>query len=217
MTTRQKYYINIFILGAIAVLVCSYVLVGNGAAALPLNNSLKLQDLAQTFAALIAWLFVVALFVERAVEVIVMVFRDQQADLLDEAEAHTAATAAALAVSTTATPADKDKAAKDAATAREQKVIYRGDTKQLAMSISFILGILVSLAGVHALNGILAKDTVSGPLFKILDVFITGGMIAGGSEGIHRMANAFTSTMDSLSTRADQAAQKKKPEPMITN
>lgn len=30
-------------------------------------------------------------------------------------------------------------------------------------------------------------------------------LLAGGSEGIHRMANAFTEFMDSPSARADQA------------
>ena len=35
---------------------------------------------------LISWLFLVALFLERAVEVVVMVFRDEEADLMDESE-----------------------------------------------------------------------------------------------------------------------------------
>src|SRR5260221_5023325 len=39
---------------------------------------------AQDFAGLIAWLFALALFVERAVEVVVMVLRDREADLLDK-------------------------------------------------------------------------------------------------------------------------------------
>ena|SRR5579872_864254 len=38
------------------------------------------------FAGIIAWLLAVALFVERAIEVVVMVFHDQKSDLLDEAQ-----------------------------------------------------------------------------------------------------------------------------------
>jgi hypothetical protein len=38
-------------------------------------------------------------------------------------------------------------------------------------------------------------------------------MLAGGSEGIHRMANAFTSFMDSLSAQAD-ASQKRATDAM---
>lgn len=40
----------------------------------------------ETFASVIAWLFAVALFVERAIEVVVLVFRDQTAELLDRDE-----------------------------------------------------------------------------------------------------------------------------------
>jgi hypothetical protein len=176
----------------------------------------------QAFAGLIGWLFVVALFVERAVEVVVMIFRDQQADQLDEAEEHAVRVvktaikkAAALAGDNTAAPADK-KATTDAVeavrpalvTARENKLVYRAETKEIALLISFVFSVFVSLAGVRALHGLLLDATPTGNLFTVADIVVTGAMLAGGSEGIHRMANAFTSFMDGVSARGDQAQRK---------
>jgi len=170
----------------------------------------------QLFAGLIGWLFAVSLFVERAVEVVVLVFRDQQADALDEAEARATAMVAALAGSAATSQADKDKAAKDAATARAQSVTYRAETKEMALLVGFAFGVFVSLAGVRALHGLLADSAPTGTLFTVADIVVTGAMLAGGSEGIHRMANAFTSFMDSLSSRAD-ASQKKAEDSMKAN
>jgi archaellum biogenesis protein FlaJ (TadC family) len=165
----------------------------------------------QVFAGLIGWLFAVSLFVERAVEVVVLVFRDQQADALDEAEARATAMVAALAGSAAAS-----QAAKDAAAAREQSVTYRAETKEMALLVGFAFGVFVSLAGVRALHGLLADSAPTGTLFTVADIVVTGAMLAGGSEGIHRMANAFTSFMDSLSSRAD-ASQKRAEDSMKAN
>ncbi len=169
---------------------------------------------AQVFIGLIGWLFAVALFVERAVEVVVMVFRDQQADLLDEAE-ELAARASASAIQKAAVlagdnpgkPAATDTAeaaAKTYADARHNKVVFRAETKEFALLVGLVFGIFVSLAGVRALRGLLVDNGCYVPLFTVADIVITGAMLAGGSEGIHRMANAFTSFMDGISARADQ-------------
>jgi archaellum biogenesis protein FlaJ (TadC family) len=145
------------------------------------------------------------------VEVVVLVFRDQQADALDEAEARATAMVAALAGSAAAS-----QAAKDAAAAREQSVTYRAETKEMALLVGFAFGVFVSLAGVRALHGLLADSAPTGTLFTVADIVVTGAMLAGGSEGIHRMANAFTSFMDSLSSRAD-ASQKRAEDSMKAN
>jgi hypothetical protein len=211
MKTDRLLHFKLSILGMLVAFMCIYVLVCNGKlpVQLPFNTSLKLQDLAQNFATLLAWLFAVALFAERAVEVIVMVFRDQEADLLDQAE-NDATENLKTATDITGIAAARQKLAD----AQKSTVLYRARTKEIALIISFALGILVSFAGIHALGGVIApstgKDDGSITLFKILDILITGAMIAGGSEGIHRIANVFTSTMDSLATRANQAQKNSK-------
>jgi len=160
----------------------------------------------QAFAGLIGWLFVVALFVERTVEVVVMIFRDQQADQLDEAEENAARD---FTNATKKGAADAVEAARQAlATARQNKLVYRAETKEIALLIGFVFGVFVSLAGVRALHGLLLDATPTGNLFTAADIVVTGAMLAGGSEGIHRMANAFTSFMDGVSARGDQAQRK---------
>jgi hypothetical protein len=166
----------------------------------------------EVFAGLIGWLFAISLFVERAVEVVVLVFRDSQADLLDEAAAR-ATKAVALLAGAAASKEAVDAAVKDANTAHDQKIIYRAETKEIALLVGFVFGIFVSLAGVRALHGLLSDSTPTGTLFTVADIVVTGAMLAGGSEGIHRMVNAFTSFMDSLSTQAD-ASQKRAADAM---
>ena len=39
-------------------------------------------------------------------------------------------------------------------------------------------------------------------IFGLLDVFLTGGLIAGGSDGIHKIAQVFYDFMDATAERA---------------
>lgn len=168
----------------------------------------------EAFTGLIGWLFAVALIVERAVEVVVMVFRDQQADLLDEAEnqaikkfneATKAANALALNDPTKASADNSVNAVKATLIAiQHSKVVYRAETKEVALLVGFAFGIFVSMAGVRALHSLLDANSSDGIFFTIADIVVTGAMLAGGSEGIHRMANAFNGFMDGLSARTDQ-------------
>lgn len=181
----------------------------------------------QTFTGVMAWLFAVALFVERAVEVVVMVFRDQSADLLDDAEAQAKADWEAKAkvsadamTTIVATQAQKSAAVQAAKEARQkfddahkENVVYRAGTKEFALQVGFAFGLLVSLAGVRTLHELVDWEAlkqcvgVLPPLsrvFTLADIVVTGAMLAGGSEGIHRIANVFTSFMDTTSDRIDQ-------------
>jgi RsiW-degrading membrane proteinase PrsW (M82 family) len=155
------------------------------------------------FAGLIVWLFAVAVFVERAIEVIVMVFRDRESDLLDEAEQ-----SAQQAVASASDDAAKKTAQDNLASAHHAVVVYHATTKEFALRIGFLLGALVSLAGVRALHGLVPDTVTTGRWFALADIVVTSAMLAGGSEGIHRMANVVTSFADSLSTQLDQKNKK---------
>jgi hypothetical protein len=92
---------------------------------------------------------------------------------------------------------------------QNRELHYRADTKRIATLVGFMLGALVSLAGVHSLGSLLVLDTTGKPqdlgaLFYLADLIVTSAILAGGSEGIHHMTEAFTSVMDNLSARADQ-------------
>lgn len=71
--------------------------------------------------------------------------------------------------------------------------IYRSKTGVLAMRISFVIGLFVSLAGVHTLGEILDTEDLHGlnrGLFITIDVVLTAGLIAGGSKGINNISSA---------------------------
>jgi hypothetical protein len=165
----------------------------------------------QAFLGLIGWLAAVALFVERAVEVVVTVCRDQGADAIAIKQKHAAADAKkADAAVTAAGPAAADAlrqasaaAHKDAEDADDEMTVYSAITKEFALKVSFCFSLLVSLAGVRALHGLVPDNAVTGRLFTVADIVVTGALLAGGSEGIHRLANVYTSFTDSASRRLD--------------
>jgi hypothetical protein len=174
----------------------------------------------QAFAGLVGWLTAVAVFVERAVEVLVLVMRDHRGDVLGIAEEQAAeavqrATVALPSPASTATPqqiADANQALQSAcaqlAAAHEQSVVYRAETKEFALKISLVFSLAVSLAGVRALHGLIPDAVTVGQWFSFVDIAITSALLAGGSEGVHRMANVVTSFADGLSTQLDQKNQK---------
>lgn len=177
----------------------------------------------ELFTGLIGWLFAVALLVERAVEVVVMVFRDQRADQLDKDEGDATKKLNEAAKSADALRGDDPnkaaavdaarKAADSLAAVQDEKLAYRAETKEIALLTGFVFGIFVSLAGVRALHSLLADKAVAGTLFTAADIVITGAMLAGGSEGIHRMANAYNSFMDGLSAKGDQVQRNAQQDP----
>jgi hypothetical protein len=160
---------------------------------------------------LLAVLFLVALLAERALEIFVATWRSPEASQLD------------LAVRTCEQDADRlqarpepdPSALRDARVALEeaksQELRYKCGTRQAALWAGLALGFLVSGVGVRALET-LVDPALSGwsasqsAAFRLVDVLLTGGVIAGGSEGIHRIATVFDSFMSATAKRAKHSA-----------
>ena len=118
-------------------------------------------------------LYIVALFVERALEVFIKAWRQGGRIHLEEE-----------------IRSDND----DQAKAEKEKnlVRYRAGTQRRALLSGFTLGILVSLAGVRLLGPIfdVSGSGTSGfqvAVFQFADIVITAGLIAGGSSMIHEL------------------------------
>lgn len=146
----------------------------------------------------LSWLFVVALFIERAVEVIVSVLRDGGASPLDLAvkgaqekiDEQTRVTPGAVAYL-------------DGLHAAQRKLAdYRSETKELALCVSFVLSLFVSLAGVRAFSSIVGAVPVGNWLFAAADIIVTGAVLAGGTDAIHQMLNVFTNFMGAAADKA---------------
>ena len=142
-------------------------------------------------------LFIIALFVERAQEVYISAWRKLGREKID-------ADIAQLKEQIKNTQAADDKK-KGKLKGLEGKLLeYRHGTRQIAFLGAMILGVLISLAGPRILAEVVVVHGDMGAwqvaVFNGMDILITGGLIGGGSEGIHKLVKLITDFLDA--TRA---------------
>ena len=118
-------------------------------------------------------LYIVALFVERALEVLIKAWRQGGRGLLEEG--------------IRSENTDEEKAIKERELER-----YKAGTQRRALLAGFTLGILVSLSGVRLLGPIFdvsgsGASEFQAAVFQFADIVITAGLIAGGSSTIHEL------------------------------
>lgn len=157
---------------------------------------------------LLSGLFVVSLLLERSLEVFVTAWRGphtaeldltvgKQRNQLEEIKKVAAndATAAAAAL----------------AQAEEERTNYKSDTQRAALWSGLTFGLLVSAVGVRSLQALVDGAALSKAShlqvvgFHLMDALLTGGLIAGGSEGIHKITQVFTNYMESSAKRIKDA------------
>ena len=119
-------------------------------------------------------LYILALFVERAIEVFIKAWRQAERWKLEKTVE-------------TASPRNRVQA--------EQKLqAYRAGTKRAALLVGLTIGIMISLAGVRILDVVFSGITGDFQLFmfRFTDVLVTAGLIAGGSSLIHELMTLIT-------------------------
>lgn len=157
----------------------------------------------------LAVLFLVALLAERALEIFVGTWRSpgmNQLELVVHAVEHRLARLRARS--------RPDSRALRGATAeledaKRQERQYRCVTRQIALWVGLTLGLLVSGVGLRALETLIDPNGWSASqasAFRLVDVVLTSGVIAGGSEGIHRIATVFDNFMSATAHRAKGTA-----------
>ena len=141
-------------------------------------------------------LFLVSLFIERTVEVLMIVWREKGKQELKSDLALARNNPGGRSGKNTHKMTVKEK---DATKSFE---IYGAETKALAISTAFMLGILVSVLGFRVLQSIVdpvslgALPTVQRSMFTGMDVLITGALIGGSSKGIHEFIEAFLNMVE---------------------
>lgn len=97
--------------------------------------------------------------------------------------------------------------------AEKELALYRINTKLKTVPCGLFLGILVSALGFRTLQPLLDPSAVAelsrfhATFLRTTDVMLTGGLIGGGSDGIHKVIQAFVDFMESTSKRTKAAAQ----------
>ncbi|RCJ23068.1 hypothetical protein A6S26_00430 [Nostoc sp. ATCC 43529] len=83
-----------------------------------------------------------------------------------------------------------------------QRAAYKADTRTIALWTSLLVGLLISAIGVRSIEPLLIIDSnnqIQLVIFRSLDALLTGGLIAGGSEGIHQIIQVFINFMEATS------------------
>ena len=109
-------------------------------------------------------LYIIALFVERALEVLIKAWRQGGKARLEQEV--------------------------DDGQRKRKLEEYKAGTKRRALLVGLTLGLLVSLSGVRLLGPIFQFSSISAfqeALFHFTDIIITAGLIAGGSSTIHEL------------------------------
>ncbi len=152
-------------------------------------NTQAFLNVAQVFAPLV----LVAAFVERATEVVMTGLRGGESDQL-EADLD-AATAAAQAA-----PSPESAAAVRAL--QRRLLAFKSTSREVAFLLASGLGIGAALCGIRGLAGLLAPTQAQppSPSFNLLDILLTGLVIGGGADGIHKMVQAILGFVQGLPT-----------------
>lgn len=146
---------------------------------------------------LLTSLFTIALFLERSLEVFVTTWRGPEAADI-ESQVKTAEQLIQMAQ-----PGLSNKpAAEQLATLRKLQAQYKSKTQRYALWAGLGFGIVISAVGVRSLETFAMADALTKlpavqlVAFRVVDVLLTGGLIAGGSEGIHKLTQVYTNFMD---------------------
>jgi hypothetical protein len=170
---------------------------------IPNPQLLKFSDAAlANVGNVLASLMLVALFVERAVEVIMTVWR------AEIAQRHEARLTRAQQVAGANAALDPEVAAAEITLWR-----YKAQSRRIAFALTLTLGFFLAQLGIRAIQQFLAGGVLPANLspdqaatFRNVDMIITAAMIAGGAEGTHRIVSAFTAFADATKKRATNAA-----------
>jgi hypothetical protein len=159
----------------------------------------------------------IALFVERAMEVYTAVWREPErrakAELVRQARVRIsvansrieqASQAASSASANAAAPdmqdlhAEKEQALKEHQRAVSDIETHRSETRARTTIWSLFLGALIGVAGVRALSFMNppSNSHFRQGLFIFLDVVVTAALLGGGADGIHKIISVFTTVAE---------------------
>ncbi len=155
-----------------------------------------LED-AQTVVSILAPLVLYSLFVERTAEVYLTLWRGKEADelqlLVDQEEKRIT-----KLKPTKTKPVDRSELDR-----LERKLTsYKASSRDVAFVFSLIFGIIIALAGARAMAQFLDPTSLEDMIgwqarwFNVVDIAVTGALIGGGADGMHKIVSLFTTFLD---------------------
>jgi hypothetical protein len=162
-------------------------------------------DIERVFS-LLMMLFVVTLFVERAADVIITVWRDPGKT---ERKALVEAGRGAIAAASTRGAVPLPNVMKVQQVVELDAERFNAGTGRIAGIVTFLMGIAAAVVGFRVMLPLVDQTSFEplGPLqrglFYWFDVLITGAVIGGGSEGVHQILSTIISAFKKLRRRLD--------------
>ena len=156
---------------------------------------LEIED----FTSVIVPLFIVALFIERAVEVFLTSWRGADSEALEGK----------------AKDKEKDGAEQPASPERQALKQFKGRTRIMAFAVGTVLGIIAAALGFRILEPFLHADWAlqdgvtpfQAGSFQAFDAILTGLVIGGGADGMHKLVSVFTNFMDAAAKKAKKRGE----------
>lgn len=154
-------------------------------------KDLELSDLAAALGAL----FIIVLLVERVIEIIISIWRAPETERLKQRfDAFTEGEKAS----------DPD----GFENAQDNLTTHKSSTKSIALLLGFTLSIAICVAGVGLLSEIINVPT-SAPVgqktfLRGLDIVLTAGLIAGGSDGFHQFVSSLETFFKETKKKMEQ-------------
>lgn len=144
--------------------------------------------------------FVLALFVERTLEVFITAWRGEET-VKRENELR------AVKESLVQSPPDPS-LHDDVKTKADWLAKYKCETQAIALRSALVLGILIAAVGARSFK-VFVDPPAKGPgwlniqtgLFHVLDVLVSGGIIGGGTDAIHKMMNVITEFFNATASK----------------
>mgnify|MGYP006971718253 CR=1 FL=1 len=162
-------------------------------------------------------LLVIAIFMERAIEIFLSTWRSGGADrrdarIQDLRDEISLAVHAAEAAKRDNRP-DKEKQARERAEDKEaalkealkDRADYRIESREVALRGGFLLGVFIAAVGVRGLEGVVIVPEGTDAqfvCFRLIDILVTGAALSGGSEFFNQFIKLLKTFMQTTSDKA---------------
>jgi hypothetical protein len=159
---------------------------------------------------LLTFLILIALFLERALEVFIATWRHPRQEELDNSVQSCERKIAELKTQIKTKFQQQVRLSEELKNLEnnlekfdQKRAKHKSRTRKIALWVALFMGLLISGVGIRALETLIVLKEYTLPekppfydeqvrIFHVLDTILTGGLIAGGSDGIHKLTVVFT-------------------------
>ena len=174
---------------------------------LPTSATFKPVDPA-SLSATLAPLLVIAILIERTIEVFFGVWREPE----DRAAEHKV-DAAKQAVTLTALASGAAEERSSTLNALDAATDVQASRKVLNTRLAFLmggsLGLIAAIAGARVLALLVSKAPDAPTGWNLLDIFLTAGLLGGGADGFHHIMAAISGFLQATQHKAESADPKR--------